>query len=176
MLRIARDAIDRGLRGEGALPMPLDGYGKDLLQERASFVTLRMTEDRLRGCIGSSEAVRPLAADVAHNAWAAAFQDPRFQPLLRHEFDDLHIDISVLSPLERLVVSSEDELLDIVRAGVDGLLVQEGSRRGTLLPAVWDALSDKQRFVFEVRRKAGLSGDYWSDTMKWYRYTAESFD
>lgn len=176
LLRLAHDSIDAGLRTGAALSVNPDDYTGELSADRACFVTLRKFDASLRGCIGSSEAVRSLAADVAHNAWAAASQDPRFAPVRRDEYADLHVHISVLSPLEVLVAKSEQELIEQVRPGVDGLLVQEGSRRGTLLPAVWEAVSDVGRFLFEVRRKAGLPGDYWSPSLTFYRYTAESFD
>ena len=176
LLRLAHDSIDAGLRTGAPLAIDPADYTGELGAERACFVTLRMSDRSLRGCIGSTEAVRALAADVASNAWAAASQDPRFEPLRRGEYDELHIHISVLSPLETLAVGSERELLKRIRPGIDGLLVQEGNHRGTLLPAVWEVLPDAARFLFEVRRKAGLPGDYWSPTMTFYRYTAESFD
>ncbi|MDA0336507.1 MAG: AmmeMemoRadiSam system protein A [bacterium] len=176
LLRLAHDSIDAGLRTGAPLRIDPADYTGELGAERACFVTLRMSDKSLRGCIGSMEAVRILAADVAGNAWAAASQDPRFAPLRRDEYHELHVHISVLSPLEPLTVRSQRELLEGIRPGIDGLLVREGNRRGTLLPAVWEVLHDAGRFVFEVRRKAGLPGDYWSPTMTFHRYTAESFD
>ena len=176
LLQLARSSIDAGLQSGEALAPESSAYTGELCEDGACFVTLRMSNGDLRGCIGSSEAVRPLVADVAYHAWAAAFRDPRFDPVCREEFDDLHVHISVLSSLEPLPAGSEQELLERLRPGVDGLFVQEGSRRSTLLPAVWDMLPDAKRFVYEVRRKAGLPGDYWSASLSFFRYTAESFD
>jgi uncharacterized protein len=176
LLRLAHDSIAEGLRTGAALPVQPADYDGELCAHRGSFVTLRMSDHSLRGCIGSSEAVRPLVVDVAHNAWAAASQDPRFEPLRSDEYEDLHIHVSVLSPLEPLHAGSAEELLEQVRPGIDGLLVQEGSRRATLLPAVWEMLPEADRFIYELRRKAGLPGDYWSSTLTFHRYTAESFD
>ena len=139
---------------------------------RASFVTLKRG-GQLRGCIGSLEAFRPLIVDVADRAFSAGFRDPRFQPLGETELADLEIEISVLSPLEPFPVKSEDDLVARVRPGIDGLLVQMGSARGTLLPSVWESLPDPRIFVRHVKRKAGLPEDLWSPEMSWSRFTTE---
>ena len=131
-------------------------------------------DGRLRGCVGSLQARLPLVADVAQSAFAAAFRDTRFAPLGPAEADDLDIHISILSPLEPLVVASEAELLETLRPGVDGLVLCEGALRGTFLPAVWERLPDPRQFVQELKRKAGLQGDYWSPTLELQRYTVES--
>lgn len=176
LLQLARSSIEAGLLRGAPLAPDHSAYTGELCEHRACFVTLRMSDKALRGCIGSTEAVRSLVADVADNAWAAAFRDPRFDPLCRDEFDDVHVHISILSPLEPLSAGSEQELLEVLRPGIDGLFVREGSRRGTLLPAVWDMMPDAERFLCEVRRKAGLPGDYWSASLSFFRFTAESFD
>ncbi len=85
---------------------------------------------------------------------------------------DLHI--SILSPPETLVVESEEDLLRRLRPGVDGLILAEGPRRGTFLPAVWDALPEPRLFVQHLKQKAGLPSDYWSATLTLARYTTES--
>ncbi|HJP32494.1 MAG TPA: AmmeMemoRadiSam system protein A [Candidatus Latescibacteria bacterium] len=176
LLRTARESIEAGLHNGEPLAVEAADHTGELVETRSCFVTLRKADGGLRGCIGSPQPVRPLVVDVAHNAWAAAFHDPRFEPLCQDEFPGLHMHISVLGPLEPLPARSEEDLLERVRPGIDGLHVQEGVRRGTLLPAVWETLPDARRFVFELRRKAGLPGDYWSDTLSFHRYTAESFD
>ena len=158
------------------MPVAAAEFEADLRREQASFVTLREADGGLRGCMGSSQPVRPLIEDVSRNAYSAAFLDPRFSPLQADEAEDLHIHLSVLTPLEEMAVASEQELLDQVRPGVDGLLVEEGQRRGTLLPSVWEALPDPRRFLYELRRKADLPGDYWSPTLKIFRYATESFE
>ena len=102
----------------------------------ASFVTLHRRGE-LRGCIGSLEPHRPLAEDVAGNARAAAYLDPRFAAVAREELPELELEISVLSPLAPLPAASESELVASLRPGVDGLVLVEGARRATFLPAVW---------------------------------------
>lgn len=174
LLKIARAAIFQGLaKSEEDTPL-LREVPAELMEERATFVTLEI-EGRLRGCIGMLEACRPLAQDVEENARSAAFQDPRFPPLSRKEFDRLEIHISVLSPPEEISFSSEADLLDQIHPGSDGLILQEGFSRGTFLPSVWDELPEKERFLSHLKLKAGLPETYWSDTLQVFRYTAEYF-
>jgi AmmeMemoRadiSam system protein A len=174
LLKIARDSILHGLEAPGGNLSPLDDIPAELLEERATFVTLELG-GRLRGCIGMLEACRPLAEDVARNARAAAFEDPRFPPVSRKEFVQLEIHISVLSPPEEIVFSSEADLLARLRPGIDGLILQEGYRRGTFLPSVWEELPEKEEFLDHLKLKAGLPGAYWSDTLRVFRYTTEYF-
>jgi len=172
LLQIARDSISSGWTG--SQPVDFGDIPAELMEERATFVTLEIG-GRLRGCIGMLEACRPLAKDVAHNARAAAFEDPRFPPVSRKEFESLEIHISVLSPPEEMRFTSEADLLARIRPGVDGLILQEGCRRGTFLPSVWDELSEKELFFAHLKLKAGLPGTYWSDSLQVFRYTTEYF-
>lgn len=177
LLKIARNAIAQGLE------LPASDTGlfiqglrsvSEFQKERATFVTLSLAGN-LRGCIGMLEARRPLIEDVAENACAAAFEDPRFPPLTKDEFEDVEIHISVLSPPEELVFSSEADLLEQIRPGLDGLILQEGCQRGTFLPSVWEELPDKELFLMHLKMKAGLPNTHWSDTLRVFRYTAEYF-
>ena len=186
LLEIARTAISQkldqsppgglrrfyGLQEAAQTPLNPDTLPGELLEKRATFVTLSI-HGQLRGCIGMLEACRPLAVDVAENACAAAFGDPRFEPLGKKEFEQLDIHISVLSPPEEMFFSSEDDLLRQIRPGMDGLILQEGSRRGTFLPSVWEELPGKELFWRHLKRKAGLPVDYWSQSLRVFRYTAE---
>jgi len=173
LLKIARDVIFQGL--ESAKGSPEIGIIPDeLMAKRATFVTLTIG-GHLRGCIGMLEACRPLAEDVAENAQAAAFEDPRFPPLTENEFKRLEIHISVLSPPEELKFSSEKDVLDQIRPGIDGLILQDGFRRGTFLPSVWQELPEKKLFWAHLKQKAGLPANYWSDTLRVFRYTTDYF-
>lgn len=184
LLQIARDAISSKTRrrlGEGGQDFqPLEerfptlGNIPELQEERATFVTLTVG-GALRGCIGMLKACRPLAEDVAGNACAAAFEDPRFSPLSIEELEKLEIHISVLSPPGEISFSSERNLLEQIRPGVDGLILQEGGQRGTFLPSVWEELPDPDLFLMHLKMKAGLPAGYWSDTLRVFRYTAEYF-
>ena len=171
LLKIARESIAHGLKT--ATPsMPSEALPSEFQEHRATFVTLEI-KGQLRGCIGMLEPLRPLAEDVAENAFAAAFQDSRFPPLASREFSALEISISILSPPEPLSFSSEEDLLKQIRPEIDGLILQEGLHRGTFLPAVWDQLPNTKTFFEHLKQKAGLPLGYWSNTLRISRYTAE---
>jgi AmmeMemoRadiSam system protein A len=174
LMQVARRSVAYGLEHGQALPVAVGEFPEELRAPRASFVTLHL-HGQLRGCIGSLEAFRPLVEDVAQNAYAAAFRDPRFPPVGPQEVADLAYHLAVLSPPEALPLRSEAELLQVLRPGVDGLILQEGWRRGTFLPAVWESLPRPEDFVTHLKLKAGLPPDHWSDTIKVYRYTTEAF-
>jgi AmmeMemoRadiSam system protein A len=169
---VAREAIAFGL--DRSRPPEIDpaDHPERLRAPRASFVTLRRG-GLLRGCTGSLEPTRPAVVDVAHNAYRSAFCDPRFPPLATHELGDLEISVSLLSLLEPLCVDSEAELLAALRPGVDGLVLLEGAKRATFLPAVWDSLPTPRDFLAQLMHKAGLSAGYWSTTLRFERYTVQ---
>ena len=172
---MAERSIDHGLREGTALRIDADAHPEALRRPCGSFVTLRRNGE-LRGCIGDLEGRRPLVVGVAEHAFAAAFRDPRFPPLGPDERGDLTLEISVLSPLDLLDVASEEELLDAVRPGTDGLVLRDGALGGTFLPAVWEGLPEPGRFLAELRRKAGMPQGHGSPTLEVWRYTtAASF-
>jgi len=174
LLQLARDSIAHGLETGKPVKVNLQDYPAELTVDRATFVTLER-QGQLRGCIGMLEAVRPLAEDIAENAFAAAFRDPRFPPLAGDELADLELHISILSPAEPMRFGSEQDLIAQIRPGIDGLILQEGHRRGTFLPSVWEQLPDARQFLRHLKQKAGLPSDYWSDTLQISRYTTEMF-
>lgn len=171
---LARASIELALREQALVPCPHEPNDPWLSRPSASFVTLRVGEE-LRGCCGTIEALRPLSEDVWHNAWASAFADPRFPPLSADEWLDTSLQISVLSAPERLHVSSEAELLRLLRPGRDGLILQLGERRSTFLPAVWEQLPEPAHFVRQLKLKAGWPADFWPPDMQAWCYTTESF-
>jgi AmmeMemoRadiSam system protein A len=173
LLHIARNAIAKRF-ASGTADLWGGELSPELMEPRATFVTLTIGGS-LRGCIGMLEAVRPMAEDVAANAVAAAFEDPRFAPLSLSEVEQVKISISVLSPPEEITFSSEEDLLEQIRPGVDGLILKEGFNRGTFLPSVWEELPEKNLFFEHLKRKAGLPFGYWSDSIRVYRYTTEYF-
>lgn len=170
LLAHARSAIAGALRRQPH-PAPERAF---LQRPGASFVTLR-SAGSLRGCIGSLQARRALGADVRANAVAAAFDDPRFAPLRATEYDEIDVEVSVLSAASPLPAASEHDLHTQLRAGVDGLILELGSRGSTFLPQVWDTLPGAREFVDELKCKAGLPRNYWSDELRFYRYTVEKF-
>lgn len=172
LLELARNSIQHGLKTGRPLSVNVTDLPAELTVKRATFVTLEK-HHQLRGCIGMLEAVRPLVEDIAENAFAAAFKDPRFPPLQTDEFDQLEIHLSILSTPEILSFSSEQELLSQIQPGIDGLILQEGHRRGTFLPSVWGQLPDPKQFLKHLKQKAGFSPDYWSDSIQVLRYRVE---
>jgi uncharacterized protein len=145
-----------------------------LLAHQSAFVTLHRG-DTLRGCVGSIEACRPLVEDVAANAYAAAFEDPRFEAVRADELPDLAVHIAVLSDSTAIAFLSEQDLCGQLRPGVDGIVIEQGEWRATFLPAVWDTLPNPAAFLRELRRKAGiLPAEGWLDLRVW-RYTVDSF-
>ncbi len=174
LLRVAAESIQNGLDSGRALKVNVQDFSSALQQAGASFVTLKINE-QLRGCIGMLKATRPLVEDVAENAYAAAFEDPRFPPLAETEFEDLQYHISILNPAEAMTFDSETDLLQQLRPGIDGLILEDRGRRATFLPSVWDSLPGPAEFLQHLKQKAGLPANYWSDSLQMQRYTVEEF-
>ena len=179
LLAIARASVDSALsrsRTSGELmPFTATTLPPALMERRSSFVTLHRNEE-LRGCCGTLDAPRPLAEDVWRNAWAAAFNDYRFPPLTAAEWPQVTLHLSILTTPERLDVASEEQLLAALRPGVDGLILESDTGRATFLPAVWEQLAEPAAFVRHLKMKAGWPGAYWSNGVRAFRYTTESFD
>jgi len=145
-----------------------------LLEPGATFVTLRSSGE-LRGCIGSVEPRRPMGADVAANAQAAALRDPRFPPVTRDEHAGLQVEVSVLSPREPLQAPTESDALRLLRPGIDGVYLEFGQASATFLPQVWEGLADPREFLAQLRRKAGLAQGFWHADLRLSRYTVEKY-
>jgi len=173
LVDVARRSIEHGVATGEPLRVDPNEYAEPLRRPRATFVTLKRNGE-LRGCMGALEASRPLVSDVAHNAHAAAFFDPRFAPMTAEELPGLEIHLSILSPLEPMVVADESDLLDQLRPGFDGLVLRDAHHRGTFLPSVWESLPDPVDFVRHLKVKAGFAPDDWSAGWEFFRYTVES--
>jgi uncharacterized protein len=138
-----------------------------LAEHRGVFVTLH-AGGKLRGCIGVVQAKEPLGQSVARCAMSAALQDPRFNPMTNEELKTLEVEVSLLSPMERI----QPEQIEI---GKHGLFVEQGNHRGLLLPqvAVEHGLS-RERFLEETCQKAGLPKNAWkSSDVEIYGFTCE---
>ena len=174
LIDVARRSIEHGLAHGRPLTVVPSEYHRDLKAVRASFVTLQKS-GQLRGCIGHLEAVQPVIVDVTENAFAAAFRDPRFSPLTEAEWPDVEVHLSLLTVPEPLQFRDEADLVSQIQPGEDGLILQDGPNRGTFLPSVWESLPDPVDFLVQLKYKAGLAANHWSDRMEVYRYHAESF-
>ncbi len=175
LLEIAKQSILHGLSTGHSLPVKATDFSDPLNEKRASFVTLKKN-GQLRGCIGMLEAVRPVVEDVAENAFSAAFRDSRFEPVTVDEMDDLSIHLSILSTPQPIEFTTEQELLGKIRPNIDGLILVQGMHRGTFLPAVWESLPDPKSFLDNLKLKAGLEKNHWSDQIKVYCYQTESIE
>lgn len=170
LCQYARASIRAALGGPGAVPPQNPAFDKD----GACFVTL-YRDGELHGCIGSLEAHKPLLADVAENAVAAALRDPRAMPIGLGDELQFRVEVSLLSPLVRLPVKSRAEAIAALRPHKDGVLLRYHGRRGTFLPQVWDELPEPREFWRHLLRKAGLPTDFDSPELEVYRYTVDKW-
>ena len=152
LLRLAREAIGADLWSNPAPTIPDESWLREI---RATFVTL-MLDGRLRGCVGSLEAQRPLGTDIVSSAKSAAFADSRFSPLTRTEFARLDVEVSLLSGAKRILFEDHADLLRQIEPGEDGLILECDGKNATFLPQVWEGLPDPEQFLAQLKRKAGL--------------------
>jgi len=174
ILRLARGSIEHGSLHGVPLPVDLDALPAAFSAPAATFTTLRL-DKQLRGCCGTLEAVRPLARDVAHSAFQAAYRDSRFDPVRRDEIERIRLEVSVLSQPEPMTVTDEADLLVQLVPHEDGLIVVSGHRRATFLPKVWETLPDPRQFLAQLKLKCGLPGNYWSDRLEFLRYCTTTY-
>lgn len=175
LLKLAKKAIENRLEGK-ALPSLAETRKKfpSLSGKKASFVTL-IDGNGLRGCIGSIYPHKPLCDDIAENAIAAAFHDPRFEPLTMAEFKKTEIEISVLSKPEEIKPKSEAELLDCLKAR-PGLILENRGFSAVYLPEVWEELPDPKAFLESLCLKAGLGRNAWKDkNTKFWVFSTQGF-
>jgi AmmeMemoRadiSam system protein B/AmmeMemoRadiSam system protein A len=170
LVAIARNAIEKELLAGKELQVDASW----LEQRGATFVTLTR-DGKLRGCIGSLEAVRPLGRDVAENALGAAFRDPRFPRMSADEWPRCSVEVSLLSAPKRLEFEDEADLLRKLEPGIDGVILECDERRATFLPQVWESLPDRRAFLAELVKKAGLPADTRLARCKVSRYRVEKF-
>ena len=172
LLRLARASIGAALGINTEPDIPDDLW---LRIARSSFVTLKK-DGTLRGCIGSLEARRPLGVDLIANARAAAFQDPRFSPLAREEFEAVDIEVSLLFTPRRILFEDHDDLIRQLRPGEDGIILEYGDEnaglRATFLPQVWEGLPDPEQFLAQLKQKAEIPANVRTTSCKVMRYGA----
>lgn len=171
LLGLARASIQSGFESGRPLRPDAGRFPASLQERRAVFVTLTQS-GQLRGCIGNTEASEPLACGVARYAFNAAFRDPRFPPLTAGEYGSTQVCISILSHCESVDFTSETHLVQLLRPGVDGLIIEAGAGRATFLPAVWEQIRDPREFLAQLKQKAGLTPS--TVPQRAWRYTTES--
>jgi MEMO1 family protein len=175
LLDATKQALEYGVKNGRAPSVDYGpGVSKSLTAMRASFVSLKIA-GRLRGCIGTVIAHQPLLPDVVANAYKAGFGDPRFGPLTMEELAELDIEISLLSFPRIMRFNDEADLVSQVRPDKDGLILQDQGRRGLFLPSVWEGIPKAEDFIGHLKRKAGFDTDHWSDDLRVFKYTTETF-
>jgi uncharacterized protein len=172
LLALADASIRRGLEGGGPTPVDAESCPAALRQVLGVFVTVTVG-GALNGCIGTLSPVEPLCQAVARLAWEAAFDDPRLPALRAEDYPDHGVKISVLSEPEPIAAESEAELISVLRPGIDGLILVDGTCRATFLPAVWEKVGTPADFVAHLKAKAGIPVSSWPEGISALRYTAE---
>lgn len=170
VIEVCKTSILAGLNNESTpkIEIPPEVFN----ELGACFVTLEKHGD-LRGCIGSIIAHRPLINDLVKNAQSSAFSDSRFHPLRSEEFEELSIDVSLLSAPEKMEFKNEADLLEQIRPFVDGIIIKDGGYQAVYLPSVWEQLPEKKLFLDSLKIKAGLTPKHFSPTFEAFRYTTE---
>lgn len=170
LLQIARESIAAALEGR-RYEIDVSLLDEELRRPAGAFVTLNTHDGELRGCIGSILPTGPLHKAVSDSAVSAALRDPRFYPVTKGELPGLHLEISVMGPIE--TVSDLNE----IEVGRDGLIISRGPYAGLLLPQVATEYGwDRDTFLAHTCQKAGLPADAWkAPGTKIERFSAEVF-
>jgi AmmeMemoRadiSam system protein A len=166
LLRLARRCLEARVRREQ--PPPRD-RGGGLDANMGAFVSVHNRGD-LRGCLGRLETDKPIAENVAHLAAVVCDSDPRFAPISAAELPNLELEISALTP--------EQEITDIsaIEVGRHGLIIEQGHRRGLLLPQVASEYGwDRETFLDHTCLKAGLPADAWRTRARIFVFEAQVF-
>jgi AmmeMemoRadiSam system protein A len=170
LLKLARASIASGFGAQS----PDQPAGDWLARPGATFVSLHQQGD-LRGCVGNIRPLPSLFESVVRNARAAAFDDSRFSPLGEDELARTRLEVTVLSPLERLPATTEQEAIAQLRPGIDGVVLNYHGRTSVFIPQMWEQLPDPREFLFHLRRKARFPVD-WQPGMSIDRFTAEHWE
>lgn len=154
-VQIARRSLELFLRDEVILHPDLSGLPDDLVDPGSSFVTIT-NHGKLRGCMGSTDALYPLAEDIARNAISASSRDFRFPPISSGELPEIRLEVTILTKPVPLFYQDYEELIGALKPGTQGVILTSGTRKGLLLPQVWDRLPDVDRFLEMIALKAGI--------------------
>lgn len=175
LLSVARKTIEARLFNRD-IPPEKKIDNEKYLERRGTFVTLT-TNNNLRGCIGHIIPHESLIEGIRINAINAAYEDPRFPPISKGEWDRVKVEISILTEPAPLKYSNAEDLLNKLRPGIDGLIIEKGYQSATFLPQVWDQLPEKEEFLGHLCAKAGLSVNEWKKgTLTVYTYQVQAFE
>jgi uncharacterized protein (TIGR00296 family) len=177
LVKEARRAIEEFLKSGGVISAEIP---EEIDVPCGVFVTLNRQEngrEELRGCIGYPEPIMKLSEALVEAAIAAATEDPRFLPVELEEMDKIVVEVSVLTTPKLINVERREDLLNVIKIGRDGLIVEKEMRRGLLLPQVpveenWDV----ETFLKYACLKANLPPDAYLDPRtKIYSFSARVF-
>jgi len=176
LLKLARAAIEEkfGKPFRFSKEILLEQF-PELSDQRATFVTVNIDGDSLRGCIGSLLPHATLYDDVIYNAKAAAFSDRRFFPLSASEYPYCSIEISLLNLPEEVTYATTEDLKGKIRPGIDGVILQLGEHSATFLPQVWEEFPGFDQFFGQLGIKAGIRGFALDRHPRIYTYQVERF-
>ena len=175
LLRLAREAMVRGVMGEKLSPLDETSLSPHLRENGSSFITLTVRGE-LRGCIGALEPYQSLAEDVREHAIAAALKDPRFPAVRKDELNGIRIEVSRLTRPILLEYEDANDLLSKLRPLVDGVILRDEYRRVTFLPQVWEKISNPAEFLNNLCYKMGVNENLWrSRHLEVYTYQVEEF-
>ena len=176
LLRIAKEAIKEEFSKEKLIEKEeLIRKYPWLLEQQAVFVTLNKNHN-LRGCIGSIIPHRSLIDDLLANAKAAAFSDPRFNPLEKEELDEIEVEVSLLTVPKELPYENIEDLKSKIRPMRDGVILQLDGYQATFLPQVWEELKTFEEFFAHLCMKAGLKPDCLKFHPNIFTYQVEKID
>ena len=166
LVNLARHTISIKLgrsRSDAATPVPPSALQDEIFQlHNGTFVTLKI-KGQLRGCIGNLTSAETVLEGIKRNAVNAAFHDPRFSPLTAKELDQTEIEVSILTEPRALEYRDGDELIQKLRANVDGVIIRKGHASATFLPQVWEQLPHPDQFLSHLCMKAGLPSNAWKE-------------
>ncbi len=160
LMKLARKTLVQVTKDQSLPDLKTDEVPKQLIESKACFVTLKKS-GQLRGCIGGFFPVQPLYQAVLGGTLNAATKDRRFKPVTTEELDSIEIEISVLTVPKALKFKSPEDLLAKLRPHVDGVILRKGQYQSTYLPQVWAQIPEKEMFLSQLSRKAGMSSDEW---------------
>ena len=141
-------------------------------RKAATFVTLTL-DGKLRGCIGTLIPHNTLFDDLTSNAIKAAFEDPRFSPLTKEEFERLKVEISLIGPITPVSYYNFEDLRGKIKPHEHGVILRLNGKQGTFLPQVWEDLPEYDQFMIHLFHKAGIDPSQVEEAPEIFTYTVD---
>jgi uncharacterized protein (TIGR00296 family) len=178
LIKLARKSMETYIETGKEIRSPKDAPEK-LTQKCGVFTSLHTLKGNLRGCIGYPEPIFPLIKATIGAAINAATRDPRFPPVTLQELDELLVEVTILTPPEKIEVEDPKEYPNKIEVGIDGLIVRRDFFSGLLLPQVavdWNW--NEEQFLSQCCVKAGLPPDQWicDKNVEISKFQAEVFE